>query len=487
MERYYAVVTVSWIAATMTGKMTATETSDRLPVEKLPVDKLPVDKSPWYLHQQPHTPIRTVLVIGAGLAGCAAAHALAQRGVHVTVVDEALQIASAASGNPIGLTFVRLTSHNSAQNRYYLAAYQYALGALRQIFTNAGIAEGEHWRLNGILRVFDDPAEQAEVEAFFTTPGAAQLAHPLDAAALSALAGFAIDRPGLLQPGSGWLNPASLCRALLAHPAINVKLATRVTSIEYQHDAVGADALGEGALGEGWRAATQKPRPEQAEGQAEGQVLLADAVILANSQAASRFSQTNHLTLRTVRGQITRLPPTPNSQNLQHAINYSGYLTPAWQGFHTVGATFHPKRTDTDETAVDHRENIDRLRNALPNFPALPAQESEDFSGRVAFRAGTPDYLPYVGPAPDADAYRHCYQDGLGKGQLKRDYPLGAVHPHLYVTAGHGSRGITSTLLAAEVLCHWILNSPTPVDTDILHALHPARFLIRQFKRRQTY
>lgn len=468
MESYYAVVTVSWIAAKMTAKTTEIETSARPPVEKLPVDR-----APWYLHTQPPTPVRTVLVIGAGLAGCAAAHSLAQQGVHVTVVDEANQIASAASGNPIGLTFVRLTSHRSAQNRYYLAAYQHALGHLRQIFTQAGISEGEHWRLNGILRVFDDPVEQAEVESFLTTPGAEQLAQPLDAEALSALAGFAIDRPGMLQPGSGWLNPASLCRALLSHPTIDVKLATPVASIEYENSAHGA----------GWRAHIEE---QQSPARAPRGVLQADAVILANSKAASRFCQTRHLTLRTVRGQITRLAPTPESQTLQHAINYSGYLTPTWQGFHTVGATFHPKRTDTDETAADHSENIARLRNALPGFPALPDQDAGDYDGRVAFRAGTPDYLPYVGPAPDADAYRTCYQDGLGKGQLKRDYPLGPVYPHLYVTAGHGSRGITSTLLAAEVLCHWMLGTPAPVDTDILHALHPARFLIRQFKRRQT-
>ena len=108
-----------------------------------------------------------------------------------------------------------------------------------------------------------------------------------------------------------------------------------------------------------------------------------------------------------------------------------------------------------------------------------------NWSGRVAFRTGTPDYLPYVGPAPVVDQYRLDYQDGLGKGQLKRLYPLGAVHPHLYVTAAHGSRGITSTLLAAEVLCHWMLEEPAPVDTETLQALHPARFLVRAFKRRQ--
>lgn len=389
---------------------------------------------------------------------------MAERGLQVCVLEQAATVASAASGNPIGLTFVRLTPHDSAQNRYYLCAYLHALRVLRRVFEQAGIKEGEHWRLNGILRVFDDAAEQAEIEAFLQTPGAIQLAEPMDAGQLSRLAGFAIDKPGIFQPGSGWLNPATLCRALLDHPNIRVVLNTSAAAIHPPHT---------DPLSQNWQVLTNK------------QTFCSDAVILANSAAISRFEPTRHLTLRTVRGQITQLPPAGESHTLQHAINYSGYLTPQWQGFHTVGATFHPKRKDLEETDADHAENIARLRGTIPGFPALPVNDAGHYTGRVAFRAGTPDYLPYVGPAPDACAYEQCYREGLGKGQLKRLYPLGPVHPHLYVSVGHGSRGITSTLLASEVLCHWMFQEPAPVDNEILHALHPARFLIRHYKRRQ--
>lgn len=429
---------------------------------------LPMQQAPWFRHEKPANRPRSVVVIGAGLAGCAMAWSLAQRGLQVTVLDQASRIASEASGNPIGLTFVRLTTHDSPQNRYYLNAYLHALGLIRQVFTNAGITEGEHWRLNGILRVFDDAEEQAEIEAFLQTPQADLVATRFTPTQLTALAGFPVDRAGLYQPGSGWLNPATLCRALLAHPAIRVQLASPVQSLTREqawHD--------QGWDGHAWQVHTPT------------HTLSADAVVIANSMAAAEFAQTRHLTLRTVRGQITRLSPNDASRCLQHAINYSGYLTPAWQGMHTVGATFHPKRHDREESREDHAENITRLRNALPGFPALPASDDGDFSGRVAFRTGTPDYLPYAGPLPDLDAYRADYREGLGKGQMKRLYPPGTLHPQLYVSAGHGSRGITSSLLAAEVVCHWMLDEPAPVDRDILEALHPARFVIRQLKRRK--
>lgn len=420
-----------------------------------------VDQKPWFLPAAELSTPRRVLVIGGGLAGCATAWSLARRGLQVTLLEQAPQLASAASGNPVGLTFVRLTAHDSAQNRYYLNAYLHALGVLRSIFDDAEIPEGEHWRLNGILRVFDNVEEAQEIAAFLKTAHADVLARPLSAQELTAMAGFPIDKPGLLQPGSGWLNPATLCRALVRHPLIHVETNTAITAI-----APGSSAT--------WQACSVN------------QSFHADAIVIANSAAASQFPQSKHLTLRTVRGQITRLSATPDSSRLKHALNYSGYLTPVWNGYHTIGATFHPKRNDLQETQQDHQENIDRLRHALPHCPALPAESNGHHGGRVALRAGTPDYLPYVGPLPDADAYAVCFQEGLGKGQLKRLYPAGPLHPHLYVNVGHGSRGITSSLLAAEVICHWMLAEPAPVDSEILHSLHPARFLVRQFKRRST-
>src|SRR5574340_886234 len=46
---------------------------------------------------------QSAIVIGGGIAGCAAAHALAQRGVQVTLLERAPRLATAASGNPRGI------------------------------------------------------------------------------------------------------------------------------------------------------------------------------------------------------------------------------------------------------------------------------------------------------------------------------------------------------------------------------------------------
>ena len=120
----------------------------------------------------------------------------------------------------------------------------------------------------------------------------------------------------------------------------------------------------------------------------------------------------------------------------------------------------------------------------LPPLEDL-ARQSRPPAGRVGFRCQTPDYLPIIGPVPNEALYRQEFDD-LGKGFLKRDFPFGPNHNGLFVTCGHGSRGITSTCFAAEILASYISGEPQPADRDILFAIHPARFLIRNIIRRSS-
>ena len=60
----------------------------------------------------------------------------------------------------------------------------------------------------------------------------------------------------------------------------------------------------------------------------------------------------------------------------------------------------------------------------------------------------------------------------------KPDYLQG-----LYVNAGHGSRGLITCPLAGEILASMINGDPIPLPADILEALNPARFLVRDLSR----
>lgn len=69
---------------------------------------------------------RQALVIGAGLAGCHTARALAERGWEVEVLERGEAIAGEGSGNPQGLLYAKLSHRDETLPRWNLAALNYA-------------------------------------------------------------------------------------------------------------------------------------------------------------------------------------------------------------------------------------------------------------------------------------------------------------------------------------------------------------------------
>jgi tRNA 5-methylaminomethyl-2-thiouridine biosynthesis bifunctional protein len=55
----------------------------------------------------------------------------------------------------------------------------------------------------------------------------------------------------------------------------------------------------------------------------------------------------------------------------------------------------------------------------------------------------------------------------------------------VFIAAGFGSRGLTTSGLSAALLAAVLTGEPLPVQATLYQQLHPARFLIRQLKRGQ--
>ena len=422
--------------------------------------ELPPNDKPWF-HFDYHGQRQTsghLAVIGAGMAGATAANSLARRGWQVTVLEKESTIATQGSGNPTGITFTKLSLHDTPQNRFYQWAYLYACRYISSVFQNYAIEPGQDWNLNGVLRLaFDEKEAREQADLLQESYWPDSLLEPLDPDQIRQRIGFESPFGGLLLHGGGWLHPATWCQTLLRHPNIRLLTSENVTRLT--------------PLDNRWLVNEHGPF---------------DAVILANAFGCQQLEQSSHLPLKPVRGQISYLPATKTSAKLQHAINYRGYINPARQGIHCVGATFNPRSQEQQQQIEDHQWNCDQLQATLPTLGnALILPFSEPPAGRVGFRCQTPDYLPIIGPVPNEALYRQEFDD-LGKGFLKRDFPFGPNHNGLFVTCGHGSRGITSTCFAAEILASYISGEPQPADRDILFAIHPARFLIRNIIRRSS-
>ena len=424
-----------------------------------PQDELPPDAKPWFQfnYRANRRSRGTAAVIGAGLAGATVANSLARRGWKVTVFEKEDAIAGQGSGNPTGITFTKLSLHDTPQNRFYQWAYLYACRYLRYTLVQNDVPHGQDWNLNGVLRLAYDEKEAAEQAALLAEQyWPTELMQGLSTEQIQQQLGISTGFNGMFLRGGGWLNPSTLCATLLGHDNIELRTGNEISSLDQGDRHWHLD--GEGPF---------------------------DAVILASAFGVNKFPQARHLPLKSVRGQITYCPATETSMALQYAVNYQGYINPARHGYHCVGATFNPRIDSLQERQQDHQWNLEQLHNALPELAdALALDPETSREGRVGFRCQTPDYLPVVGPLPDVDWFCDAYHD-LSKGFLKRKFPHGTNLNGLLVSCGHGSRGITSSCFSAEIIASYLTGEPQPLDRETLFAIHPARFLIRNIIRRQ--
>jgi len=412
------------------------------------------NSAPWFATPaRPDGTPRQAAVIGTGLAGTAAAYSLARRGWTVTLIEREPAPAQAASGNAAGVVMPLLAASRSPGQRWFAAAYRYALQRWRQL------GEQVTGSICGVLFAAWDARTQARHAALLErlAPPPESLLPVTDREAAERC-GLPVAWSGLYLPDGGWLHPPSLCRAQLAAAGDNVHhcYGHTVTTLTRAHDE--------------WQLL-------DAAGQ---EICRSPVVVLANGHHAIEFAQTFELPLQAVRGQITGLAATPSSQCLQTVVCGPGYALPAWDGRHWIGATYDRQATGTQPTDADNLANRVQLARFLPALAA--ALTNVPATGRAAFRAVSPDGLPLVGPVPVMPELHKVYND-LQRGRAPACYPALPCHPGLYLCTGLGSRGLASAPLAAELLAAMLEEEPLPVPMDVLQALHPARFAIRALRK----
>lgn len=402
---------------------------------------------------------RHALVVGAGLAGAHTAYVLANRGWRITVVDAADNIASAASGNAQGVLYTKLSAAPDGVSRFALTSYLHALRHYRQLIRD-GVLSPQAADFCGVLQLgYNESTRALHIAVAKAFEMAPDIVRHMDVAAASGAAGIALQQPALWMENAGFMVPPLICRDLLRHAAIDVKLSTTVKRLDR------IDGL--------WQAFADNEAP----------ITSADVVILCNGNDAAALQQTRYLPLKPVRGQVTLMPASQASASLRCVICHDGYLPPARDGHHCIGATFDLNRRDTGTDTQGHVYNLARLERHVPALAGeLVALQAASINGRAALRCTTPDYLPVAGPVAEVTEMRHRFAALAHNAQALVASP-GAWVPGLYVNSGHGSRGLSSTPLCAELLAAYIDGTPFPLAPAQRLDLHPARFLMRDLKR----
>jgi len=390
------------------------------------------DAAPWFRAPEPLAPSARIAVVGAGIAGAAAARALAGQGFDVTIFEAGAGPASGASGTPAAVLQPRPIVSEDANGWFHAAAYRRAI----QLYDGIDGA----WLRRGLLVLGRDAEDAARYRKL---PDGEWL----DAEAARDRTGLDVGLEGAWFADAGTLDTGRICHGL--SDGIEIRSGTAVGDL--------ARLQGEGF----------------------------DAVVLAAGHHVRDFRPALGLELFANRGQVTRARPSPSTAGQVAPLTYGGYLTPPDGGGHVIGSSF--RRLDdpdaADWRASRARDDADNLALLAARLPGLAQGLEPTGEAWTGLRATTQDRMPFVGALPDRDAFAADYAD-LRHGAKDRAFPPATHHPGLFMLTGLGSRGFLTAPLAADILAATVAGAPVPQPIDVLHALNPARFLIRHLKRR---
>ncbi len=402
---------------------------------------------------------RHAIVIGAGLAGCAAAWALAERGWRTTLIDRHRAPAAEASGNPGGVFHGVFHPGDGLHARFNRAAALEVARAVRIATEQHGVAGA----VGGLLRL-ETRLDLATMRRQLASSGFPEsYLQALGADEASARCGMRLAHPCWLYAAGGWVDPRGLARSYLARAADAVHFIGGVEVADLVERTDGPD-------GAEWTAFDRHGAP----------LATAPAVVLANAGDALRlacwpWAGVEGSACEAVRGQLSTLPARLGIPLSRLPITGAGYLLPAHGGRVVFGATSQAGDRDLAMRQADHAVNLQQLgRLAATPVDAL----QDDCDGRAGLRWAAADRLPLIGAVPAAKA------TAVDPVRRRLDQPRWVPRrPGMVLFTALGSRGIGWSALGGQIVASWISGSPAPVEADLLDAVDPARLVARTARR----
>ncbi|MGZ2748017.1 NAD(P)/FAD-dependent oxidoreductase [Burkholderia stagnalis] len=358
-----------------------------------------------------------VIVIGAGIVGAACAHALAQRGLRVRVLDD-------ASGGATGAGMGHLVAMDD--NAAELALSHYSIELWRAL--SAQMPDGCAYRNCGTLWLAADANEMDLARAKQATLAAHGVAGTLiDGAALAAL-------EPMLRPGLGGALKIPGDGILYAPVAANWLL-QRAPGVTLRREKV---------------VEVDGPRVTLA----SGERLRAERVVVANGVAARTLLP--ELPLRPKKGHLLITDRYPGQ--VSHQLVELGYAASAHASDGTsVAFNVQPRPTgqlligssrqfDTEDPRTEPPVLARMLRRAVGYLPELA--ELNGIRAWTGFRAASPDGLPLLGEHP--------------------------ARPGVWLAVGHEGLGVTTAPGSARLLAALMFGERPPIDAE---PYLPGRFL----------
>ncbi len=280
-----------------------------------------------------------IAIIGAGLAGCAAAYVLKKLGAEPVIYEIGSEIAPGASGNSVGLYNPRL----SAEPGFYSEAFPRALWIFSEL-------KDIGWNKCGALHLLTNEKRgvrfRQAVQSWNWPEDSMRIVSPSEA---SDIAGVEVQHEALYLADSGTVSPKKLCERYVEGVEVHLNNTD--------------------------------------------EMVKADVVIGAAGMA------TKHFPLKAVRGQITEVKATDLSRKLKTNLCYGGYFAPEIDGKHALGATFQRWLDHAQIIEKDDEDNIEKLRKVAREL----AEGLEVTGHRAAVRTTSPDHFPIIGQVGESE------------------------------------------------------------------------------------
>ena len=461
----------------------------------------------WFSRFDPasRTTPKSALVIGGGVAGCVCAFKLRQRGLDVTIAEKRGDIALNGSGNHCGILMPLITKPSVNLGRMHMNAF---LQAARFYERNLGTEEIE------FCGAMDYAYEQKTLERFYEW-------HEFDSD--NGVFELKFDN----EPYAS----AFIFKGAKARPRKMCKAASAGIKMLLNCEFTGFETLEGGAVRAHFK---------------DRQIIDADVLVLAIGSESMELFAGYDIRLSSVRGQVTHIEPavwasapfsakgyvcppaegvqvigatydrnlfldeprsSDDEKNLADVAEFLGgkfakservNLSGAWELNLTIGPEGDAENADrseainlnksvvlcaetTDDSALTQdAPNLTASEN-LSNDTIKTPQNVRIIGSKVGYRSYSGDRFPLIGRLYDEYFYKDSYKSLLWTKGKSNPHPK--YVPNVYVSTAHGSRGLCTAVLGAELICDLVFDRPLCIEKSLFDELHLARFLVRKLKK----
>lgn len=404
-----------------------------------------------------------VAIIGAGLAGISTAYELTRQGLKVSLLEKNSQAVSGASGQSQLAMYAKFPSEPNKLFHFILHALVSSIAYYQRIRSELHFTKShDFWNPTGLLQLAWNDKEQIKQTRFLENIQLPQaLIRSVSDVEASHLSGLTLDAGGLWFEQAGWLDPVKYAKVITHATNLECLYQHTVESLVYDH---------EQSLWNVYHTRSDQP-------------VRAKYVVIANANDAKTLPQVAHLPFKPLRGQVTSLQHH-SLQASKTVVCGEGYLCPPINSWHHFGATFDLKCHEAIIKTEDTQENIAGIQSWLPGWLKLEAIKEGKYQHSAGLRCTTPDYLPIAGPAPIAEKMIEDFAKlRVDSNACKELY--GTYYPNLFINLGHGSKGLFTTPLAAQLIRYHICGGLPPCSEEHRLMLSPARFIIKHLSQRR--